>query len=62
LSDELCFLPIAEASRQIAARAVSPVALAEAYQAAPCAMAMTQLPPRDRSWNDDQASVFRLEQ
>ncbi|HEX3402477.1 MAG TPA: amidase [Acetobacteraceae bacterium] len=32
------------------------------YQAAPYAMAMTQLLPRDRSWNDDQASVFRLEQ
>jgi hypothetical protein len=31
-------------------------------QAAPYAMAMTQLLPRDRSWNDDQASVFRLEQ
>ena len=33
LSDELCFLSIAEASRQIAARALSPVALAEAYLA-----------------------------
>ncbi len=33
MSDELCFLPIAEASRQIAARALSPVALAEAYLA-----------------------------
>ena len=33
MPDELCFLPIAEAARQIAARALSPVALTEAYLA-----------------------------
>jgi aspartyl-tRNA(Asn)/glutamyl-tRNA(Gln) amidotransferase subunit A len=32
------------------------------YQAAPYAMAMTERLPRDRSWHNEQASVFRLKQ
>jgi aspartyl-tRNA(Asn)/glutamyl-tRNA(Gln) amidotransferase subunit A len=32
------------------------------YQAAPYAMAMTERLPRDRSWTDEQASAFRLDQ